>query len=64
MKRRALHWDPHRKMFTDKSETIVLRLLDPEEEELAREYLANPPVDDTEEEFLLYMSEAAIFKNW
>ena len=61
MKRRALPWDPVSKMFTETGHTVP-RLLDPEEEQLAREFEAKPT--SQQDDFLLYMSAAAAFKNW
>lgn len=61
MKRRALPWDPVSRMFTETGHTVP-RLLDPEEEQLAREFEAKQTSQQAE--FLLYMSEAVIFKNW
>ena len=66
MKRRALPWNPVTKCFTEKSEATVPRLLDPEEEELAREYLAKTPADYIKNKvsLLQYMNAAVAFKNW
>jgi hypothetical protein len=66
MKRRALHWDPIGKLFTMPSRQTLLRLLDPEEERLAQEYEGRNEVRSPEQqaEFLLYMSAAAMYKNW
>ena len=44
MKRRTLHYDPKRKIFTEKSANTLSRLLTPEEEAFLLELEAsNPP---------------------